>query len=599
MSTRRLSCPLHELARRRSALLAALFALAAALAAPYLAPADPDSAVFRSGTLGAILLLATFFPVRTALERHSARALLYGSAFALIFSFFLSIGSELTFYGQLLPGAGSLLRRLAVPLMVTPMLGSLCSFLFREAPSGERRPARLHIPYAAFLLLLAACYAAVLLAFYPGVVAYDFEHEIAQYQSGVYNAAHPVFHTLFLGTLYRLGEAFFGSMTAGAATYSAVQLLLLAAMYAAALDFLQSRVPLPVTLLLTVAFALLPFHSVMAISTAKDPLFSGLIVLLCILLWSALEAPGRFLKSRRHITGFVAVCLLLCLLRHNALFAVLPACIAVILLCRSARGRAAILVLATLALCTGVPKGLETLLHAEKTPSSELMSVPCQQLMRTAAVAPLSQEEYDEISPWFSDAIHRYRPYCADPAKGGNFDFERYSANPSAFWEMFLRYGRAYPRVYLEAFLLNCAGLWNPDDASHYSALAGEEYDFVYLITAYYYEDGRYDIHPHSLLPGLRSFLYNFTHHAKQKNTPLLAQACCPAAYTYLLLFATMLLFFRRERRLALSLLPLWGLLLSLLFSAGIFVRYAYPLMSAVPVLLALILFAKRPDSAA
>ena len=60
-----------------------------------------------------------------------------------------------------------------------------------------------------------------------------------------------------------------------------------------------------------------------------------------------------------------------------------------------------------------------------------------------------------------------------------------------------------------------------------------------------------------------------------------------------------MLLFFRRERRLALSLLPLWGLLLSLLFSAGIFVRYAYPLMSAVPVLLALILFAKRPDSAA
>ena len=54
------------LLRRRSALFAALFALSAAFAAPYLVPADPDSAVFRTGTLGALLLLAAFFPVRAS-----------------------------------------------------------------------------------------------------------------------------------------------------------------------------------------------------------------------------------------------------------------------------------------------------------------------------------------------------------------------------------------------------------------------------------------------------------------------------------------------------------------------------------------------------
>ena len=595
MSLSRILRSLPALPRRRSALLAALFALLAAMAAPYLIPASPDSAVFRSGALGALLLLATVFPVRAALERRSGRSLRYGAALALVFSLFLSIGSELSYYGQLLPGMGSLLRRLAVPLMITPTLGCLFSLLFSDAPRGQH-PARRAIPYAAFFLLLSVCYGAVLLAFYPGVVAYDFEHEIAQFESGVFNAAHPVFHTLLLGSLYRIGEALFGSMTAGAATYSAVQLLLLAAMYAWALGFLQRRVPLPVTLLLTAAFALLPFHSVMAISTAKDPLFSGLIVLLCLLLWELAEDPERSLGSRFRLIRFAAVCLLLSLLRHNAIFAVLPACIAAWLLCRLARRRAAVLLLAVLALCTGIPKGLEALLGAEKTPSSEMMSVPCQQLMRTAAVAPLSEEELGEISPWFSDAIARYRPYCADPAKGGNFDFDRYCADPSAFWEMYARYGMAYPRVYLEAFLLNCAGLWNPDDASHYSALAGEEYDFVYLITAYIYEDGRYDIHPHSLLPKLRRLLYGFTHHARQKHTPLLSQACCPATYTYLLLFAAMLLLFRRERRRALCLLPLWGILLSLLFSAGIFVRYAYPLMSAVPVLLALAVFAPPAD---
>ena len=83
------------LARRHSALLAALFVLLAAFAAPYLVPADPDSAVFRVGTLGALLLLSCFLPVRTALERHTVRDLACGFFFALIFAVCVELGCEL------------------------------------------------------------------------------------------------------------------------------------------------------------------------------------------------------------------------------------------------------------------------------------------------------------------------------------------------------------------------------------------------------------------------------------------------------------------------------------------------------------------------
>ena len=76
------------------------------------------------------------------------------------------------------------------------------------------------------------------------------------------------------------------------------------------------------------------------------------------------------------------------------------------------------------------------------------MSVPCQQLMRTAArVDELTQEEYDEIAAWFSGAIHRYRPSCADPAKGGNFDLARYTAHPEEYWSLWKKYAKRYPRV--------------------------------------------------------------------------------------------------------------------------------------------------------
>ena len=52
--------------RKHAALWALLSCLALAVAAPYLIPADPDSAVFRSGTLGLLLVAAGFFPARRA-----------------------------------------------------------------------------------------------------------------------------------------------------------------------------------------------------------------------------------------------------------------------------------------------------------------------------------------------------------------------------------------------------------------------------------------------------------------------------------------------------------------------------------------------------
>ena len=90
--------------------------------------------------------------------------------------------------------------------------------------------------------------------------------------------------------------------------------------------------------------------------------------------------------------------------------------------------------------------------------------------------------------------------------------------------------------------------------------------------------------------------IYVFMHDSVQQKYPVLAELFAPATYSFLLLLATLLLAKRGHGRLALTALPLWGIFLSLLFSAGIFVRYAYPIMSGAPVLLALALF-RREDA--
>ena len=585
---------MHFLKSHRSPLLTRFSVLAAAVAAPSLVPGDPDAQVFRNGVLPALLLLAAAYPVHAAFEKYPARALKYGLFLGLVFTFFLGVGSELMFYDQLLPGMGSLIRRFAVLCMATPLVGALFSHLFalhRRAPGASRR----QLPYLFYFLVLALSYGATLLAFFPGIINYDFEGEIVQYLTGEYLASHPIFHTVLTGVLYRLGTLVFGSATGGAATYSVFQLLCLSAMFAWCCCFLQKRVPLWATLLLTAAMAILPYNGVLAISTIKDTLFTGLCAMLCLTLWEIAEAPEAFLSRKRNLARLFGICLTMSLLRHNAVFATLPALLVVILLCRNGRKKAVAACAVTLLFCLAAPRCLQYATHAKALLSSELMSVPCQQLMRTASRATdLTKEEYDEISAWFSDAIHRYRPSYADPAKGGNFDLERYNEHPEAYWSMYLKYAKRYPRIYVEAFLANCMGIWYPDDTTHAHTMDSEEWDFVYLKTGNIVPEIVGKVNAHSYLPAYRTWIYNSMHHSRHENVPLYAQLFKPSTYVYLMLALTLLLRYRREKKFALCTLPTWGIIFSLLFSACILIRYSYPFMTCAPMFLLLVLFSDR-----
>jgi len=577
-----------SLIRKYSILLSVAIVFLAATAAPYLIPENPDAVIFRSGSFALILLLTGIYPIDCLLKKQSIRALIYGCAFGFVFAICLSLGSELSVYGGLLPGLGSLIRRLVVPVMITPLFGVFSSFALSfspKAPANTKQP----IPYWAFFCFFSLCYGAILLTLWPGVISHDFQHEIKQYTDGVYQAAHPVFHTLFLGSLYQLGELLFGSMTAGAALYSTVQLLLLAALYAYACVFVQYRIQHRVVIwVLAAFFGFLPFHGVLAVSTAKDPLFSGLCIILCLFLWEIAESPSAFLQSKIKLLSFSLCCLGMALLRHNGIFAYIPACLALLMMTRVLRKKMLVIVCMVMALTTLIPRGLEISVHATRTPSSEMMSVPCQQLMRTAHLGNLPENEFNQIERWFPGATHTYRAHCADPAKGGNFNFARYQEYPMAFWKTYVKYGLKYPRLYIEAFLENCVGMWYPDDISHAHSLSNEEWEYIYLNTVYPFEKDIYPIEPDCKFPALQKLIYATMHDSQHQDYPILSQLYCPAIYTFLLLLTTMRLFFDRRRKAALATLPLWGIFLSVLFSAGIFIRYAYPVMAAVPVLLSL-----------
>lgn len=62
------------------------------------------------------------------------------------------------------------------------------------------------------------------------------------------------------------------------------------------------------------------------------------------------------------------------------------------------------------------------------------------------------------------------------------------------------------------------------------------------------------------------------------------------------MLFITLYMRLHQRRAFISAVAPLWGIFLSLLFSACILVRYVYPIMAALPPILMLMLYSKGAD---
>ena len=182
---------------KHAAACALLAILALAVAAPYMTPLNPDDGVFRYGSLAALLALALFAPLRDAFSRADRRTFACGAAFGLLLGIALSLGSELHAYDGLLPGMGSMLRRLAVPVLAMPAFGGLCMrVLLVRRPFAA--PRRRRIPVPAFAAILLVCWLPVLLAYWPGMLNYDFAAEYMQHVEGSYSALHPLLHSALM-----------------------------------------------------------------------------------------------------------------------------------------------------------------------------------------------------------------------------------------------------------------------------------------------------------------------------------------------------------------------------------------------------------------
>lgn len=464
-----------------------------------------------------------------------------------------------------------------------------CPTSRHRRPAHARREPR-SFPTLLVLAILLLSWTPILLAGWPGYFNYDsgtdYLMQWGQIESGRLNAHHPVLHTLFMEGTVKAGQALFGSFDAGVALCVVVQALLIAAALTWVLRWISANGMGGVGTCLCVAYlALDPVIALFTLSTTKDSLFAATVVLyaanLAAFCRSGRAPTGRgTLRTVRDLVPLACLTAVIAMLRSNGLAALVVTIPVVLALLakgkRSAYLKATLVGLAAALVWLGP---LSLIMGVEKSPIGKwnALCIPEQQIAR-AAVDPSVSDADKELIGRLLPGI-QYKDNLSDVARGAFMRAEAEgTASPGELVGLYLHLARAYPGVYVEAFLAHTRGAWDPvagvgnvygDDPRATNAFAIRQQDPATR---------------ESLAPALLEWITWLSTSAEVQRTPFAVLVSIPL-YLAVCVACLVVAIRRRDRTAGVAMAPLLTLALSNLLGPCMLIRYFLYLFYGLPLM--------------
>lgn len=469
----------------------------------------------------------------------------------------------------------------------------------------------------AALVLVAVVYVCTWLAVWPGYFTYDTGAFVTFVQEGTLTNQQSVIHTLFVGTVLKVGLKLFGSWNAAIALYVGVQLIIVLFTIYQILRCVYARSRGSVAVWLTASFfAFNPMVVVHMLCTTKDIVFSCALVLLLMEIValgdkseaSASSAPSthtyhqhtsRFLSS-----GFIDIIKLggyafvAGAYRNNAVPVLVVALLVLFaVLSRRLPGRRRAAAQKLLPLALGgvllpvIFNGpVASALGVQKANAlREMIAQPVSQIARVAQRGGLDLGELERRGIDGRTVVAHY-------ATNGKHNSD---STRSYFWPLLeSRAGlQSFARLWLEAVVMHPATSLDASFELTRAALVPG-----YIVDAYQHTDlFGYNQWPSSyfaadvedpgtetpLVPWVARALYVLMHSDAFARWPW-ALAGSPAVYVWLLLFALARFVATKQQVYAAGAILLLALVGTNLLGPTVLVRYYVPLYVAAPVLLVL-----------
>lgn len=563
------------------------------------------SLVISNSSMSVVLFLLFCYVTYMATQMMTRRSLIFSFFLGLLFSACLIYGTQiyLTDFIQI-KSVSTLFHIVGLSLFFTVLF----IILFKRLPNIERWIIDNDIKSNGFLNFFYAssryffCIWAVIFIFwiptfltaFPGIYGYDSIFQMAQFTNGFHlSSFHPIIHSLYLYGSLTIGKDVFGSYTIGMAIYSFTQMLMLSASYAYVCYFLaRYKIPVIFQILTILYFSLVPIHSMFAVSSTKDVLFAAFLFLLVLFTLDMIIDPEKFFAAPIYQIRFVITAFLMLILRNNGIELFILCIPFFVLVFRKHWIKMLLLCVITLALFEIYTGPIYELLDVQPGDMREALSTPIQQLSRAMRDDPqkITEEEKKtvyEIIP--KEAITRYDSRISDPVK---FSFRTaiLKENPMKYFKTWLAIGIKCPTTYINAFLSNNFGYWYPD-----MIYPDPSINHPYIEYNMMRSKGNFlFIDRHSLIPGFEKFYKYFSYQTPFQKIPVISMLFNEGFSFWLLILAGAICCYRKRYALFLPFMLYVGLWTTLLFSPVVFLRYAYPMMIAEPLMIAVILFGEK-----
>ncbi len=326
-----------------------------------------------------------------------------------------------------------------------------------------------HTGLCAFFLCML-CWFPYFLYQYPGVMTPDSLNQFEQVLGVIpYSNHHPWVHTLLIKLIYSIGYQLTGSMLIALSCYTFFQMCALAGSVCFFLNTLRLfRVRCGVCLLITLFYALIPYHAVYSVTIWKDILFAAALLCFCCSLLRFLKpTPGK-LPSIGNYVIFMLTGLMLCLFRSNGWYAFLLCLPFLFFFFRKKARTVYPALIGIIAVAVIIKYPVMNAFHVTQPDLVESLSIPVQQV--TAVICndrELTEDERSLIENVVDLTYIKklYDPYFADNIKelvrAGNQEY--LADHKSDFLRLWIRLGLRYPGDYLTAYIHQTYGYWYPD----------------------------------------------------------------------------------------------------------------------------------------
>lgn len=583
-------------------ILAAVLSFAGASALPWMLHRT-ENLGYTNSIASVFVFLFLFYMVNKALEKDFGgkwTGWIYPGFFGIVFSLCMVFGKQLDLWGsvpftngQMWGGIGilavlfSLLVRYfwdklgSVEVWSSSALGGISG-----AGKQERRKEKCSGIFFARAGVILLFYIPVFLAVYPGFFVYDAQDELLQVVTRNFSTHHPLLHVLALGGIIQLVYKVTSSYNLGIACYTMAQMVGMAGIFAWCVGKMESRGASKwVRVVMTLYFGLCPVLVMFSLCSAKDGLFTGMLLILVVLLQELCTDVNEFFRKKDKVILFGIASIGMMLLRHNGFYGFLVFTPVLAFYLRKEWKK----VLLCLGLSIGayalISAGLAAAFHADDSENQEMLTVPISQLARICAYEEVPLKEQEILYGYLpKEAIARYTPKVTDGVKI-SFHNEAYEADKKSFWKLWAKWGAEHPFGYLNAWFMTSYGFWYPDTVID-TYRGNTVFTYTYEDSSYFgYEVEEPGVRE-SKFPWLNEIYRKMSLEVAQQRIPVIAMLFSPGFLFWVWCFCLGYMCYKKRWRMVLPFaLPAlcW---LTVLLGPACLVRYVVFLWALLPVVL-------------